>query len=192
MNTSEFLNSLRARPELPLAFSTSTGSVSPSYHLTEVKRVAHESVDCGSAAHSWTENHFELWVPRGADSDAQPMLASKFLSIIEKVRRRMTLDDNAEARVFGSVVGGPNQLHAIESVETSESAITVRLEPVGTQCKASTSTECCSPAEVTAPTSSCGCSTKSTPPSDADVFGFSQKRNYWVDPFETQGFRFLF
>lgn len=195
MNTSEFLSALRARPELPLAFSTQAGSVPASYHLTEVKRVSHDSVDCGSVAHTWTENHFELWAPHGAGRDDRPMPASKFLSIIEKVRSRMTLDDNAEARVFGRVAGGSDQLHQIESIETSDSSITVHLEPVGAQCKAREREDCCPPATDTKESTSfagCGCGTHRAPPTDADVLGFSGKKNYWVDPFETQGFRFLF
>jgi hypothetical protein len=196
MKTSEFLDALRSRPELPLEFSTAAGSVPAGYHLTEVKRVALDTVDCGSKAHSWMENQFELWSAGPAEPDNKLMRAGKFLSIVEKVRPTLSLDERAEARVFGSVAGGPDQLHDVASIETGKSSITVHLEPVTAQCKAAqseTGSACCTMATGSELAERCGCEArKPSPPSDSDVLGIQRLRNMWFTPFESQGFRFMF
>lgn len=204
MKTSEFLDALRARPELPLAFSTAAGSVPAGFHLTEIKRVAHETVDCGSMAHSWTENHFELWTPAEAEPGRTAMRAGKFLSIVDKVREVLALDEAVDARVFGSVGGGPVQLHSIESVETGQNSITIHLEPVSAQCKArdrrnaaegGDGAACCTMAAGSKIAALCGCEAKSgasTPPVDLRPVGLSQVHNMWFTPFESQSFRFMF
>lgn len=195
MKTSEFLDALRSRPELPLEFSTAAGSVPAGYHLTEVKRVAHDTVDCGSKAHSWTENHFELWAPADAGPGRTAMRAGKFLSIVEKVRPTLSLDEGAEVRVFGSVGGGPDQLHTVTSIETGADSISVHLEPVSAQCKAAqseTSTACCTMAAGSKLAQMCGCEAKTVPPVDLRAIGLSRVESMWFTPFESQGFRFMF
>jgi hypothetical protein len=201
MNTSEFLDALRARPELPLAFSTDNGTVPAAYHLTEVKRVSHESVDCGSVAHNWTENQFELWAPRAAEADQPPMRAGKFLSIVEKVRRTLSLDESAEARVFGRVAGGADQLHAVTSVETGSKSIIVHLRPVSAQCKArdrnagaqdETSTESCTMAADSKLGAMCGCALRDSARGDVETKVLPRAETTWFTPFESQGFRMMF
>lgn len=201
MNTSEFLDALRARPELPLAFSTENGTVPAAYHLTEVKRVSHDSVDCGSTAHRWTENHFELWAPRAAEGDQPPMRAGKFLSIVEKVRRTLSLDDRAEARVFGRVAGGADQLHGITSVESGGRSIIVHLEPVSAQCKArdrsevaqdETRTGCCTMAAGSKLGAMCGCALPDSARGDVETQVLPRAETTWFTPWESQGFRMMF
>ena len=201
MKTSEFLDALRARPELPLAFSSVNGSVPASYHLTEVRRVSHDSVDCGSVAHSWTENHFELFAPRDAGPERAPMLANKFLSIVEKVKRHLKLDGGAEARVFGSVAGGGDRLHEIASIEAGSDTLTVRLEPVSAQCKASgrgecagdtTSTECCTMAAGSKLGAMCGCALPDSARGDVETKVLPRAETTWFTPWESQGFRMMF
>jgi len=200
MNTSDFLNALRARPELPLAFSTNQGTVPAGFHLTEVKRVTHETVDCGSETHQWIENQFELWAPAVPEPDYKPFPAGKFLAIVDEVKRMLTLDETAEARIFGRVAGGLDQLHAIESVKTGSEAIQVHLQPVTASCKArdrrssalNTGESCCSSGSESSVSAGCECPAHKTPPSDADVFGYRPARDTGFTPFESQGFRFMF
>ena len=194
MNTLDFLNALRARPDLPLAFSTPTGTVPAGFHLTEVKRVSHETVDCGSVAHNWIENQFELWTPPAAEPDRTPMLAGKFLSIVEKVRRILTLDEEAEARVFGRVAGGTDQLHSIESVETGSDAIHIHLDPVSASCKArdrrmAASGGCCG--GDSGSSACCGAKPRESGIRETNAPKPAQSWDTWFSPFESQGFRFM-
>ena len=197
MNTADFLNTLRARPDLPLAFSSPAGAVPAGFHLTEVKRVSHETVDCGNVAHNWVENQFELWSPSATGADRKPMLAGKFLAIVAKVRRIIAIDDAVEARVFGRVTGGADQLHTIESVETGADSIQIHLAPVSALCKPRTGASasaagCCENDAEPASYIPCGCSSRKSPPSDLDVLGLRSNKDTWFTPFESQGFRMMF
>ena len=198
MNTSEFLNALRARPDLPLAFSSPVGSVPAGFHLTEVKRVALDTVDCGSVAHNWVENQFELWTPASTEPGRKPMQAGKFLSIVEKVRRILSLNESDEARVFGRVEGGSDQLHSIESVETAADTIHIHLKPVSASCKPraqvwdASAAGCCKAADDATPFIPCGCESRKSPPSDSDALGLRTNKDTWFSPFESPGFRFMF
>ena len=104
MTTTSFLASLRLHADLPLAFrlgSARTSSLAPGYHLTEVKRVAYETMDCGAMTHRWSETQFELWVPPlvGALPGRAAMPAGKFLQIVDRVQGTLPLDGEAVARV---------------------------------------------------------------------------------------------
>ncbi|HEY5550395.1 MAG TPA: DUF6428 family protein [Opitutaceae bacterium] len=138
MKTSEFLDALRARPELPLALSTDTGTMPSGYHLTEVKRVAYETMDCGAVSHRWTETQFEVWVPPvvGALPGREPMSAGKFLKIVDRVEKELPLDGDSEARILAEIDGHPAALHAVESVSTSKGRLEVALTADRTRCKA--------------------------------------------------------
>ncbi|HRI82177.1 MAG TPA: DUF6428 family protein, partial [Opitutaceae bacterium] len=57
MHTSAFPDTLRARRDHALVFRAGSRLIHPGYHLTEVKRVAYETMDCGGLAHRWNETH---------------------------------------------------------------------------------------------------------------------------------------
>src|SRR5690349_12378726 len=104
MKTSSFLTALRAHPERPLVFRAGTEIASPGYHLTEVKRVGYETMDCGAMTHRWSESQFEIWVPslNAVTAGRGHMPAAKFLRIIERVEAELPLDGEATARIHAS------------------------------------------------------------------------------------------
>lgn len=138
MKTSSFLAALRAHSGLPLVFRAATGTISSHYHLTEVKRVAYETMDCGALTHRWAETHFELWVPPlvGALPGRGHMPAAKFLSIIDRVEKELPLDGTTDARVFVALGDQGAALYDIASVTASEGRLFVQLTPDRTRCKA--------------------------------------------------------
>ncbi|MDP3166646.1 MAG: DUF6428 family protein, partial [Hydrogenophaga sp.] len=109
MKTSSFLTALRAQTGMPLVFRADRETVAPGYHLTEVKRVAYETMDCGAMTHRWAETQFELWVPAGAEGVAGRghMPAGKFLRIVDRVTAELPLNEEATARVHASFGGQP-------------------------------------------------------------------------------------
>jgi hypothetical protein len=138
MNTSSFLAALRDQASLPLVFRAGRNVVSPGYHLTEVKRVAYETMDCGAMVHQWAESQFEIWVP--AATKAGPgrghMAAEKFLRIIDRVEAELPLNGDAIARIHASFNGEPAALYAIEAISAREGQLWVELSPDRTRCKA--------------------------------------------------------
>lgn len=138
MKTSSFLAALRAHPDLPLVFRAAAGMISPHYHLTEVKRVTYETMDCGALTHRWAETHFELWVPPlvGALPGRDYMPAGKFLSIVARVETELPLDGTTDARAFVALGEQGAALYDIASVTASEGRLFVQLTADRTRCKA--------------------------------------------------------
>lgn len=138
MKTSEFLDTLRSHPTLPLVFRAGRDVVSPGYHLTEVKRVAYETMDCGAMLHRWSETQFELWIPAREQPDAGRghLPAEKFLRIIERVESELPLDGAALARIHASFGDQLAALYAIETIAVRDHRLEIALSPDRTRCKA--------------------------------------------------------
>ena len=168
MKTSSFLTTLRTHGALPLVFRAGYETVAPGYHLTEVKRVAYETMDCGSATHRWSETQFEVWVPppNGVSPDREHLAADKFLRIIDRVETELPLNAEATARIHASFNGQPAALFDIETATARGGKLWVELAPDRTRCKAAerrigSASGCCgnpsSPEVGTNPSKACGC-----------------------------------
>lgn len=168
MNTSSFLSTLRENAEAPLVFRAGSEIVHPGYHLTEVKRVAYETMDCGGMMHRWAETHFEIWVPAVAQRETGRghMAAAKFLKIIDRVEAELPLNGNTTARIHASFDGKPAALYDIESVKAHDGTLWIELRADRTRCKAaerrlaSTTGGCCGSdvdAAEAKETTACGC-----------------------------------
>jgi hypothetical protein len=157
MNTADFLDTLRNHPELELVFSAAGRAIAAGYHLTEVKRVSFETMDCGGAQHRWSESQFELWhVPlSGVLGDRGWMAAGKFLKIVQRVEGELPLDPLAEARVHAELEGRA-ALYRVASMRTEEGILRVELVVDRTRCKsaerwiAGMAGGCCGSGEVAA------------------------------------------
>lgn len=138
MNTSAFLRTLRQHPALPLVFRAGRATISPGYHLTEVKRVGYETMDCGAQTHRWSETQFELWVPRAAAAVAGRghMPADKFARIVDRVEKELPLAGEATARIFASFEGQPPALYEIGAVTPRDGQLEIELSADRTRCKA--------------------------------------------------------
>lgn len=138
MNTASFLKILREHGDLPLVFRARGETVSPGYHLTEVKRVSYETMDCGAMTHRWAEIQFEIWVPplAGITPGRGHMSAEKFLRIIDRVEKELPLPGDVVARIHASFEGQPAALHDIEAVNIRDGRLWVELVPDRTRCKA--------------------------------------------------------
>lgn len=138
MNTSSFLAALRAHASLPLVFRAGRDVVPPGYHLTEVKRVGYETMDCGAMTHRWSETQFEISVP--ALEKLVPvrghMPAEKFLRIIDRVEAGLPLNGEATARIHASFRGQPAALYDVEAFEARDGQLWIELSPDRTRCKA--------------------------------------------------------
>lgn len=164
MKTSSFLTVLRANAPLPLVFRAGAETASPGYHLTEVKRVGYETMDCGAMTHRWSESQFEIWVPSAQESGRGHMAAGKFLKIVDRVESELPLDGEATARILASFKGQPAALYDIERVVERDGQLWAELTADRTRCKAaerraaSSSGGCCGTAsDPAAETESAGC-----------------------------------
>ena len=170
MKTSSFLAALRSHANLPLVFRSDHHTVTPGYHLTEVKRVAYETIDCGAMTHRWSESQFEVWSPSEEEVNLSRghMTADKFLRIVNRVEAELPLSGESVARILMNFDGAPASLFEIETVQAQDGKLWVDLVPDRTRCKAAERKEaaggsaCCGTgtAEGSAPARNevaCGC-----------------------------------
>ena len=135
MKTKEFIDVLRASPDKKLIFANINGDgVRPGYHLTEIKAVAYDTVDCGGQKNHWNESILQLWVPEEAEEDY--MEAGKFVRIYDKVRGLIPVDDDADVRIeYGDENFFP-AAYRIGRVNQRQDTLCFVLEPPATTCKA--------------------------------------------------------
>ena len=135
MKTNEFIEILRRSPEKGLLFTNADGNtIHRGYHLTEIKAVTYDTVDCGGQKNRWNETILQLWVPESADEDY--MLAGKFVSIYDKVRRLVSIDEDTEVRIEYRDDKIFPTAYSVGHLRKESDSIRFLLKPPSTTCKA--------------------------------------------------------
>jgi hypothetical protein len=137
ITTGKFLNSLRAatRNQRVIFQLNQTPLVSPGYHVTEVKAVSYDTMDCGGVAGSWRETIIQLWNP-GNEVAPDYMAVQKFLSIYDRVASHVAIFDDAELRFEYGEIGRPACIYHVQNLETKRESILVNLRAPIVTCKA--------------------------------------------------------
>ena len=88
--TRAFLDILRAaKPDQQLVFQLDEAPlVAAGYHVTEVKAVTYNTMDCGGVADKWEETIIQLWNP-GDEPEREYMTVRKFLAIYDRVAKHI-------------------------------------------------------------------------------------------------------
>lgn len=150
--TASFLAALRAVLALPLEFRLDGQPLVPAgYHVTEVKAVSIESMDCGGQANAWRETVIQVMDGTPAEAQRGFMTTAKFLGIYDRVAARVPVHAGAEVRVeYGNVNRPALQFH-VNTVDIQAERVIVDLRLPGVMCKASGASssagECCGPRE---------------------------------------------
>ena len=156
MDTQTFLAALKPYSERPLIFDLGDVHIPGGYHVTEIKAVSTQAMDCGGQADAWRETVVQLWVPDRLEK--RSMNVGKFLEIYGRVTAHIHIEAEAELRVEYGALGAPAVSYLVGGVEVSEKVV-VRLEPPTVACKAAerslsdsmnitvlnTSSSCCAP-----------------------------------------------
>ncbi len=135
MKTKEFLTLLENNPEAGLTFEYEKGKfVSDTYHITEVKNVTIDSVDCGGNPDSYKQTIVQLWVPKNEEL-RKPWTAKKALSIFGKVDQMTPLA--GETEIFFEF--GNDEIRtsnfSVEAINQDDNKISVQLYVQPTVCK---------------------------------------------------------
>lgn len=161
MLVKQFLNVLEDHRDRPLHFEYAAGKTVPGgYHVTEIKNVTVETIDCGNSLHTWQEVIVQVWVPGEAQPGDEVMSAEKFLKIWGAVDRRIPLYNDGELRIeFHDPAHLPTIYH-VDDLQIGEDGLRVAMAPPRTLCK---------PREILIPlndyveTASDGCCTPANP-----------------------------
>lgn len=99
MKTLELFDLLKQHQEKPLLFEyTPNLVVGANYHITEVKHLKIDSVDCGAGADAWNETIIQLWESPEEIGKTEFMKVSKALAILDKVGQMKAYDLEAEVK----------------------------------------------------------------------------------------------
>jgi len=93
MKTNEFLSLLKENPNKSLLFEYKEGQfVGANYHITEIKNITIDSVDCGAGVDFWKETIIQLWESPDEHEKEEYMSAYKALGIL--IVADFTIDEN--------------------------------------------------------------------------------------------------
>ncbi|WP_103865353.1 DUF6428 family protein [Aquimarina sp. I32.4] len=160
MNTSDFISLLAEHQDKQLLFEYTTGMlVGTNYHITEVKHITVEAVDCGARTDSWKETIIQLWESPEELGKPDYMNTNKALGILRKVGTMKTYEMGAVVKIeYGNAMFHTAHLH-ITDFEIKENQLVLKLAVNLTDCKAK---EACGvpetntvQAETCAPSSGC-------------------------------------
>ena len=133
----EFLDVLSANTDKELLFEYAPGLlVGANYHITEVKNVHIDSVDCGGQADSWDETIIQLWESPDEIGKKDYMTVVKALQILQVVSKVKAFKMNSKIKIEYS----NSQFHTanldIKNVTVKEGQLILNLHVLSTDCKA--------------------------------------------------------
>jgi len=144
MNTQTFLNTLKANLNKELLFEYAPDKfVNANYHITEIKNLIVDSVDCGGKANTWKETIVQLWENPLEIGKRSYMTTSKAVEIFDRVNSIKPLSLNTPVKIEY----GNNSFHTanllVQTIEANDNSIIVKLHTDSTQCKAAVNDVCC-------------------------------------------------
>jgi len=110
--------------------------VKANYHITEVKHVRIDSVDCGSQIDNWNETVIQLWESPEELKKSQFMSVYKALSLLKKVGKLKPFDLESEVKFeYGNATFHTAQLF-VNNYGVFENNLILKLSVEKTDCKA--------------------------------------------------------
>ncbi|RMA66203.1 DUF6428 family protein [Ulvibacter antarcticus] len=158
MKTQELLQLLEANKDKALLFEYAPNQfVGANYHITEVKHISIDSVDCGAGVDAWKETIIQLWESPSEINNTEYMGTYKAIGILKKVGTMKAYDLTSEVKFeYGNAIFHTAQLF-VNDFEIQESRLVIKLAVEKTDCKAKescglpesselvTEASCCSP-----------------------------------------------
>jgi hypothetical protein len=137
MKTKELLSVLEKNQGKALLFEYAPNLlVGANYHITEVKHMKIDSVDCGGRTDAWNETIIQLWESPKELGKRDFMKVEKAMEILNLVGAIKPYDIESEVKIeYSNAAFNTAQLY-IQDVEIKNVSITFKLNIEKTQCKA--------------------------------------------------------
>ena len=137
MKTNEFLSLLKEHSNKSLLFEYKTGHlVGANYHITEIKNITIDSIDCGAKTDFWKETIIQLWESPTEKDKREYMSAYKALGILNKVDAIKPMEREVEVKFEYSNADFHTSQLFVNGYEISANEITLKLGVAPTDCKA--------------------------------------------------------
>ena len=156
MKTQEFLNILKEHQGKSLLFEYAPNLlVGANYHITEVKHVTIDSVDCGAGVDAWKETIVQLWEDPRELGKTDFMSASKAIEILSRVGQMKPYVMDSEVRIEYSNVNFHTAQLYVNDYEIRGNNLLLKLAGQPTDCKAKETCGIEAPVEVNAQEGGC-------------------------------------
>ena len=110
--------------------------VKANYHITEVKHLKIDSVDCGAQTDTWNETIIQLWENPEELEKKRFMSVYKALSVLTKVGKIKSYDYESEVKIeYSNDMFHTAQLF-VNNYEILENKLILKLATQKTDCKA--------------------------------------------------------
>jgi hypothetical protein len=137
MKTAEFLELLNDHKNKSLLFEYQPGNlVGANYHITEIKNLTVDSVDCGAGVDFWKETIIQLWESPEEKDKTSFMSAFKALGILNKVNAIKPMVKDAEVKFEYSNANFHTAQLFVEDYIWNNDKIIFKLSVKKTDCKA--------------------------------------------------------
>ena len=154
MKTKELLNILKENSSKNLLFEYTPGQfVGANYHITEVKNVTVDAIDCGARPDFWKETVIQLWESPKEKGKRDYMSAYKALSILNKVDKIKPMEREVEVKFEYSNASFHTAQLYVNDYQVSGENLIFKLGVEQTDCKAKET--CGIPETVTETASAC-------------------------------------
>lgn len=148
MKTQEFLQLLQDYQEKALLFEYAPNLlVGANYHITEVKHVTIDAVDCGAGVDAWKETVVQLWEDPQELGKTSYMDAGKAIEILARVGAMRPYTMDAEVKLEYSNANFHTAQLFVNDFEIRGGNLLIKLASAPTDCKAK---EICGIGAVTA------------------------------------------
>lgn len=137
MKTQELFNVLEQHLEKSLLFAYAPNQlVGANYHITEVKHLSIDSVDCGAQTDAWKETIIQLWESPNELDKTEYMTVFKALAILKKVGKIKPYVLDAEVKFeYSNAIFHTAQLF-VNDYEINNNRLIIKLAIKKTDCKA--------------------------------------------------------
>jgi hypothetical protein len=137
MRTNELLSVLEQNQSKSLLFEYAPNKlVGANYHITEVKHMKIDSVDCGGKTDNWNETIIQLWESPKELGKRDFMKVDKAVEILNRVGNLKPYDLEAEVKIeYSNATFNTAQLY-VHDVEIKKEALIFKLSVEKTRCKA--------------------------------------------------------
>lgn len=137
MKTQDFFNLLDGNKETSLLFEYAPNLfVGANYHITEVKHIVLDSVDCGGQSDSWNETIIQLWESPLEKGKTDYMSTYKASAILKKVGSIKAYDLESEVKFEYSNANFHTAQLFVNDFEIQDGNLIVKLAIEKTDCKA--------------------------------------------------------
>lgn len=137
MKTQEFFNVLSEYNNKSLIFEYASNKyVGANYHITEVKHITIDSVDCGAQTDAWKETIIQLWESPLEKGKTEYMSVLKAQGILNKVGRMKPFVTDAEIKIEYSNSNFHTAQLFVNDFEIQNNNLIFKLAIQKTDCKA--------------------------------------------------------